>query len=60
MTEASKNPLIKGTPRDTIQAIKDYLGHLVDMKAQDPDAHPGEVLSLQVVLAGVESLEEKK
>lgn len=60
MTDATKNPLIKDTPRDTIQAIKDYLGHLVNLKAQDPDAHPGEVLSLQVVLGGVVSLGEKK
>lgn len=47
--QPSANPLIKTDGASTIDAICDYLGVLCDQKAQDSEAHPGELLQLEVV-----------
>ena len=57
---SSANPLILDSARDTLAALRSYLRYLLDLKAQDADAHPGERLALAVMLPALDHLIEIK
>lgn len=49
----NRNPLIKDDCASTIDAISQYIEWLCIQKAQDAEAHPGEVLQLEVLREAV-------
>ena len=46
---SSANPLIKSDQASTIDAINQYVAWLCIQKANDDQAHPGEVLQLETL-----------
>lgn len=48
-----RNPLIKDDRASTIDAISHYIEWLCIQKANDAEAHPGEVLQLEVLREAV-------
>lgn len=52
------NPLIKNDQATTIDAINAYVAWLCIQKANDDNAHPGEVLQLETLRQAIVSLKK--